>query len=105
MKAVLYFIVIYGTRGITSRVGAGRFNCPRCGESPYAHSVVRRWFTLFFIPLIPLNVAGDYVECQRCFGTYGARVLTYDPAAEAAPAPAAAPAPGPSLSNLPGQAH
>jgi hypothetical protein len=27
---------------------------------------MRRWFTLFFIPLIPLNTVGEYVECEGC---------------------------------------
>jgi len=81
---MLYFIIIYGTRGMTSVGGAGRFHCPTCGKSAYQHKKVRRWFTLFFIPMIPLDLAGEYIECGKCYGTYELDVLSYDPAAEAA---------------------
>jgi DnaJ-domain-containing protein 1 len=84
LRAMLYFIVIYGTRGMTSVGGMGQFHCPSCGESAYRHKKVRRWFTLFFIPVIPLDLAGEYVECGKCYGTYELAVLSYDPAAEAA---------------------
>jgi uncharacterized membrane protein YebE (DUF533 family) len=81
---MLYFIIIYGTRGMTSVGGMGKFHCPSCGASAYQHKKVRRWFTLFFVPLIPLDLAGEYIECGKCFGTYELEVLSYDPAAEAA---------------------
>jgi uncharacterized membrane protein YebE (DUF533 family) len=35
----------------------------------------RRWFTFFFIPLIPLKVLGEYIECASCRATYEPRVL------------------------------
>jgi tellurite resistance protein len=81
---MLYFIIIYGTRGMTSIGGQGRFHCPSCGESAYRHKKVRRWFTLFWIPMIPLDLAGEYIECGKCMGTYELEVLSYDPKAEAA---------------------
>jgi len=81
---MLYFIIIYGTRGMTSTGGMGRFHCPACGESAYKHQKVRRWFTLFWIPMIPLDLAGEYVECGKCYGTFDLAVLSYDPAAEKA---------------------
>jgi len=45
---------------------------------------VRRFFTLYFIPCIPLDVLGEYVECQDCTSTYKPDVLDYDPAASQA---------------------
>jgi hypothetical protein len=36
---------------------------------------------LYFIPVIPLDVAGEYIECQQCAGTFGTDALSYDPAA------------------------
>ena len=48
---------------------------------PYRHKRVRRFFTLYFIPMIPLDLHGEYVECQRCRGTYLLDVLNFDPAA------------------------
>lgn len=48
---------------------------------PYSHKRVRRFFTLYFIPLMPLDLHGEYIECQRCGGTYTLEVLNFDPAA------------------------
>jgi hypothetical protein len=76
-------MIIFGTRGITSTTKTGEFHCPRCGpQRPYAWRRVNRWFTLYFIPVIPMGMAGEYIECQQCAGTFGTEVLTYDPAAE-----------------------
>lgn len=75
-------MIIWGTRGITSTTQTGVFHCPRCGpQRAYSLRRVRRWFTLYFIPVIPLDTVGEYIECQQCAGTFGADVLTYDPAA------------------------
>ena len=77
-------MIIFGTRGITYSAGSGDFVCPACqSEMPYSHKRVRRFFTLYFIPLIPLDLHGEYVECQQCRGTYELEVLDYDPEAGA----------------------
>lgn len=69
-------MIIFGTRGITSTLKEGTFSCPQCeSNQAYRHRQVRKFFTLYFIPLIPLDTAGDYVECQRCKGTFVSRVL------------------------------
>jgi zinc-ribbon family len=63
-------MIIWGSRGITSSLAKGFFHCPRCDQQrSYDHKKVRRFFTLFFIPLIPLESLGEYVECQFCKGT------------------------------------
>ena len=72
--------IIFGTRGVTYSSGSGTFYCPSCARSnPYQHKRVRRFFTLFFIPIIPLNLLGEYIECQSCRGTFKLQVLNYDP--------------------------
>jgi len=73
--------IIYGTRGITSTTDNGEFHCPRCGPSLYAQKRVRRFFTLYWIPLIPLNTLATYVECETCAGTYDPEVLDFNPEA------------------------
>ncbi len=79
-------MIIFGTRGVTYSAGSGDFYCPQCQSSlPYRHRRVRRFFTLYFIPLIPLNLHGEYIECQQCRGTYRLDVLN-----SAAPAQAGA---------------
>lgn len=76
-------MIIFGTRGLTSTVNTGIFHCPRCGpQKNYAHRQVKRWFTLYFIPCIPMGVAGEYIECNHCAGTFGVEALHYDPGAE-----------------------
>lgn len=84
VHTMLYFVIVYGTRGITSVSGMGRFHCPACGQSAYRKKKVRRWFTLFWIPMIPLDAVGEYIECGKCMGTYELDILSYDPEAERA---------------------
>jgi uncharacterized tellurite resistance protein B-like protein len=76
-------MIIWGARGVTSVVESHQFHCPRC-EAPRACELkqVRNFFTLYFIPLIPLNVAGRYVECKSCGGTYAEEALSRDPQKE-----------------------
>lgn len=75
--------ILFGTKGVTSTEGRGRFHCPQCGsEREYKNQQVRRYFTLFFIPVIPMDELGRYVECSSCAGTFKPEVLNYDPVAE-----------------------
>ena len=76
-------MIIFGTRSMESVRSTGNFNCPRCGRSkPYHHKSVNRWFTLYFIPVIPMGSIGTYVQCGQCGATYSEAVLDYDPEAE-----------------------
>lgn len=76
-------MIIFGSRTINSTAGAGVFHCPRCSmQRPYKHKNAKRFFTLYFIPLIPIGSAGEFIECGACAGTYGVEVLSYDPVAE-----------------------
>jgi len=76
-------IIVFGTRGITTTGARGEFHCPGCREQrTYRHRNVRRWFTLYFIPVIPLNKVGEYVECDHCTATWMPEVLQHDVVAE-----------------------
>lgn len=69
-------LIIFGTTGIRSTIKEGNFLCPQClAERRYKHKKVTQFFTLYFIPLIPLGNKGEYVECQTCRNTYIERVL------------------------------
>ena len=69
-------LVIFGWRARAHTIGTGQFFCPReGGDRQYEHKEAKRWFTLFFIPIIPLNRLGDYVECTSCQSTYYTSVL------------------------------
>jgi len=75
-------LIIFGTRGITYAKEKGNFHCPQCGPGTFAHKRVRRFFTLYFIPLIPLDLLGEYVECGTCRSSFKQEVLNFDPSAE-----------------------
>lgn len=76
-------MIIWGWRALKKKIGSGLFYCPReGGDRNYEHKKARRWFTLFFIPIIPLNELGDYVECTSCKNTYYPDVLKGKTAAQ-----------------------
>ncbi len=75
-------MLIFGTRGVTTTRSRGDFHCPQCGDTRnYLQKGVRKFVTLYFIPLFPMKTMGEYVECQACRGTYHPDVLNYDPQA------------------------
>ena len=77
-------MIIWGSKPITGSTGAGQFNCPVCAQQhSYQQKRVRRFFTLYFIPLFPTSTLGQFVECSTCKGTFEPSVLTYDPGVEA----------------------
>jgi tellurite resistance protein len=60
-------LLIFGLSVFFRTVGQGDFHCPSCGgDRHYRQRVARRWFTLFFLPVIPLNRVGEVVECAAC---------------------------------------
>ncbi len=75
---------ILGTRGITYAVKNGKFHCFSCAaQQLYKRKRVRRFLALYFIPLIPLDLLGEYVECQNCKNTFNLKILEYDPQEQA----------------------
>jgi hypothetical protein len=59
--------IIWGFRSILLTIGTGGFNCPLCLlPRPFKHKRYKRFFTLFFIPLIPVGNGEEFVECQSC---------------------------------------
>jgi len=73
-------MIIFGTQGITSTVLSQAFHCPTCRMSRNgALKKVSGFFTLYFIPLIPIGERGRYVECDHCGGTFAEEILAFDP--------------------------
>lgn len=69
-------IILFGTTSKEQNGGGGTFHCPACRQDqPYTMKQVRRYFTLFFIPVLPLDQQGRYVECQGCGAKLDPRVL------------------------------
>jgi uncharacterized tellurite resistance protein B-like protein len=70
-------ILIFGTRARATAVSTGEFFCSRCGaDRSYVLQRIRRWFTLFFIPVFPVGkVLGEQVKCSTCGTTFRPEVL------------------------------
>lgn len=92
-----------GWRDFSRTVDEGTFECanPRCkGKAHdlqhYRHRRARNWVTLFFVPVIPLNVCGDYVECRSCKSIFDTQVLRPNrPSSRASSATTTQPTPSP----------
>lgn len=70
-------MIIFGFSVIlVGLVGEGPFYCPNCKSDQFQRTRKRqRFFTLFFIPIIPLKVIDHVVVCQRCVSEYNTEVL------------------------------
>jgi zinc-ribbon family len=70
-------VIIWGWRTLKKVLGTGVFHCPQCGtDTGYRLLAARRWFTLFFIPVIPLKSLGTFVECAQCKNMFVEAALT-----------------------------
>lgn len=69
-------MIIWGSRGRVTTIGSGTFHCPRCSSTqPYKHQKLQRYFTLYFIPLFPLDDLGEHIECGQCHNLWKTEVL------------------------------
>ncbi len=76
-------LIIFGLRVFYHTIGQGVFHCRKCGgDRQYRHRAGRRFFTLFFIPVIPLNKVGEHVQCLTCKTRYVTDVLRLPTAAQ-----------------------
>ena len=70
-------LIILGLRVFYRTIAQGAFHCRRCGgDRPYRHRSGRRWLTLFFVPMIPLNSVGEHIQCTTCRARYVTDVLS-----------------------------
>ena len=62
-------MLIFGMRTMSKTLAMITLVCGKCGN-PSAHRIMQRsrWFTLFFIPLIPLGFT-RYSVCTYCGAT------------------------------------
>ena len=74
--------IVWGFKARFSDIDSGTFACPNeGGDRSYVRQMARKWFTLFWIPLIPLKELGEIVTCSSCGGQFDPRVLTVPTAA------------------------
>jgi hypothetical protein len=70
-------MIIWGFRVIYRTLSTGVFHCPKeDADRNYKLRMAQRFFTLFFIPLIPLKKLGAVVECEGCGTRFEERVLS-----------------------------
>ncbi|MEV0664111.1 hypothetical protein ACIBI3_15400 [Actinomadura luteofluorescens] len=83
-------MIIFGWRVVFFTLTRGTFHCPGCGgDREYRRRQGRNFFTLFFIPVIPLTKAGgEFVECDTCKGRWNPAVLDVPTTAQLAQMPA-----------------
>ena len=73
-------LIIWGTQTTPRCEAKGSFDCPRCSmRRTYALMAIKRWFTLYFLPVIPLGTRGRYVQCESCAETYSLEILGLPP--------------------------
>lgn len=70
-------LIIWGIRVFFNTTGQGVFRCQHCGtDREYRRRAGRRFFTVFYVPVIPLNKVGQHVQCRACRTRYHVDVLT-----------------------------
>ncbi|WP_024768338.1 TerB family tellurite resistance protein [Aquimarina macrocephali] len=71
--------IIFGTRGLKHTVSESPVlsnSCPNCNNGNLVNKLYRRWFTLFFIPMIPLDVVDRFYQCDSCKSAYNESIKT-----------------------------
>jgi tellurite resistance protein len=76
-------MIVWGWRTVFRVVGSGVFSCPSCNaDRNYQRRRAQRFFTLFFIPLIPLKTIGEFIRCVYCKTDFRESVLQRPTAAQ-----------------------
>jgi hypothetical protein len=76
-------MIIWGFRVIYRMLSQGTFFCPQeNADREYKLKSAQRFFTLFFIPLIPLKKLGTVVVCETCKSKFDPAVLAQPVQAE-----------------------
>ena len=69
-------IIMWGFKVLYSKVKAVTFVCSHCGaDREGTLRRARRWFTLFFIPIVPTKDLGQVVQCGTCNNRFAPRIL------------------------------
>jgi hypothetical protein len=73
-------MIVFGTKSTPSVINTGEFNCPNCQDKRnYTLKRYKKYFHIFYIPLIPMDNLGDSLECQKCSSSYvPGSILTRD---------------------------
>lgn len=71
-------IIVWGTKWTISVVEKDYFVCPVCRTNQeYELKRARKFFTFFWIPIIPLGKESFYIDCCYCGSSFNTKLL-YD---------------------------
>lgn len=68
--------IIFGTTGLKTKVKDEQpliNSCPNC-SGDLLFKKYTRWFTLFFIPVFPINTMDRFYECNNCNSAYAQKI-------------------------------
>ncbi|WP_433478084.1 hypothetical protein ACQPZP_14240 [Spirillospora sp. CA-142024] len=83
-------LLVFGLTAVFRTVSEGTFHCPQCGgDRAYRRRAGRRWFSVFFVPMVPLWRLAHAVECRTCRGRFPVSALRTPTARQMAEALAA----------------
>lgn len=69
-------MILVGTMNWASTRSSGLFRCPECGDTQsFRLRASRPFLTLYFIPILPIGVLQEYVECRHCKNSYEPDIL------------------------------
>ena len=71
-------LIIFGTTGLKTKVKDEEpliNSCPNCSGDLQMKKHTR-WFTLFFIPIFPVNTLDSFYECNSCSSAYATKIKT-----------------------------
>jgi len=69
--------MIFGTKARKQNISADntlKGVCPNCSNGNLVHKKYKRWFMLFFVPIIPLEEIDRFYECDNCSSAYNENI-------------------------------
>ena len=70
-------LIIFGAQNKQKITDEGEFHCPYCeAERHYQRKENRMYFSLYFIPLVPMGGGSEIIECTTCHRAFGVDVLS-----------------------------
>lgn len=71
-------MIIWGSKARKTTGQSGAFFCPSCKDDRrFTTYKWQKYFTLYFIPLFPMELLGSYVQCAGCRGEFTPTVLEH----------------------------
>ena len=69
-------MIVWGSKNKEKKIGSVPFFCPTCQrEGTATHAKLARYFTLYFIPIFPMQTFGEFVRCDACHATFETSIL------------------------------